>query len=311
VSAAAPEALPVDRAPGPDTSLLDPEMTARLAQLALIARRIPEARRKGRRRTRRIGSGTDAIDTRPYALGDDPRRIAWPAYARLERLLTRVVADEAPLRLILIVDQSASMGFGSPTKLRQACRIAAGLAAVALSGEDRVAALAVDETPGAALTATNGRKGLARLLRVLDGLEPKGKTRLTRAAGAAGAVARGRGLCVVLSDCFDPDGVTSTLRSLAARGHEVALVEVLDPFEIDPPDLSGAELEDEETGEIVELPAGGAKEAYLAALEAHRTEIDEALAELDAPVLRVTTEEPFDSVVGKALAGAFLARGTR
>lgn len=310
MSAAAP-AIATERAPAPDASLLDPEMTARLAQLALVARRIPEARRKGRRRTRRIGSGTDAIDTRPYALGDDPRRIAWPAYARLERLLTRVVADEAPLRLILVVDQSASMGFGSPTKLRQACRIAAGLAAVALSGEDRVAALAVDEAPGAALTATSGRKGLARLLRVLDGLEPKGKTQLARAAGAAGAVARGRGLCIVLSDCFDPDGVTTTLRSLAARGHEVALVEVLDPFEIDPPDLSGAELEDEETGEIVELPAGGAKEAYLAALEAHRAEIDEALAELDAPVLRVTTEEPFDSIVGKALASAFLARGTR
>ncbi len=312
MSAAAPEIAPAeDRAPAPEASLLDPEMTARLAKLALVARRIPEARRKGRRRTRRIGSGTDAIDTRPYTLGDDPRRIAWPAYARLERLLTRVVADEAPLRLVLLVDQSASMGFGTPTKLRQACRIAAGLAAVALSGEDRVAAVAVDDAPGAALRATSGRKGLARLLRVLDGLEPRGETQLGRVAGAAGAAARGRGLCILLSDCFDPQGVAVTLRSLAARGHEVALVEVLDPLEIDPPDLSGAELEDEETGEIVELPAGGAKEAYLRALEAHRAEIDAVLGELDAPVLRATTEEPFDSVVAKALAGAFLARGTR
>jgi len=318
VSAAAPEigdavsdVADADHAPGPDVSLLDPEMTARLAKLALIARRIPEARRKGRRRTRRVGTGTDAIDTRPYSLGDDPRRIAWHAYARLERLLTRVVADEAPLRLVLIVDQSASMGFGTPAKLTQACRVAAGLAAVALSGEDRVAAVAAGGAPTGALRATSGRKGLARLLRVLDGFAPSGETHLAEAAGAASAAAGGRGLCILLSDCFDPDGVGTAMRALCARGHQVALVEVLDPFEIDPPDLSGAELEDEETGEILELPSSGAKEAYLAALAAHRAEIDEVAAELDAPVLRVTTLEPFDSIVGKALSGGFLARSTR
>jgi uncharacterized protein (DUF58 family) len=289
-------------------------MTARLAKLSLMARRVPEARRKGRRQTRRIGTGTDAIDTRPYAIGDDPRRIAWPAYARLERLLTRVVADEAPLRLVTIIDQSASMAFasnGHPTKLRQACRIAAGLAAVALSGEDRIAAVAVAANPRAMLTATGGQKGLARLLHVLDGLEASGATRIASAVGAASAALRGRGLCVLLSDCFDPEGVGATLRGLRSRGHEVALVEVLDPFEIDPPDLSGAEVEDEETGEILELPRSGVKEAYLEALASHRAEIDAVLSELDAPVLRVSSDEPFDSIVGKALSSAFLARSGR
>jgi uncharacterized protein (DUF58 family) len=308
--AAPTTAIDLSRAPSPDASLLSPDIAARLARLALLARRMPEAERRGRRRTRRVGTGVEAIDTRPYALGDDPRRVAWSAYARLEKLLVRVVADEAPVRLAVVIDTSASMAFGAPTKLRQACRIAAGLAAVALSGEDRVAMLAFSDARGAAMRAVSGRKGLAKLLASLETLSPSGKTDLGAAVASVSAVAGGRALALVLSDFLDPNGVTPALRALAARGHELALVEVLDPFEIDPPDLAGAELEDEETNEIIELPSGDVRAAYRAALAAHRARIDDVARELAAPVLRVTTEEPFDSIVGKALSTGFVRGGT-
>ncbi len=285
-------------------------MAARLAQLTMLARRLPEARRRGRRRTRRLGSGVEAIDTRPYSPGDDPRRIAWSAYARLERLLVRVVADEAPLRLVLVVDTSASMAYGSPTKLRQASRIAAGLAAVALSAEDRVAAVGISSAPTSVLRASGGRAGLAKLLATLDALAPVGTTDLGRAVGAATAAVGGRGLCVVLSDFLDPHGSADAMRGLAARGHEVALVEVLDPFELEPPDLAGAELEDEETGELIELPPAGALAAYRAALAEHHAELEALATELDAPLLHTTTSEPFDSIVGKALSVGFLRGGS-
>ena len=307
IVAAHPE---TDEAPTDDESLLSPAMASRLARLALIARRLPDARRRARRRTRRVGAGVEAIDTRPYALGDDPRRIAWAAYARMERLLVRVVADEAPLRLVLVVDTSASMGFGRPNKLVQASRIAAGLAAVALGAEDRVAAVGSAGEPQSVMRATGGRRGMARLLSLLNGLRAGGPTDLTAAGDSAAAAAGGRGLCVLLSDTFDERGVLAAARRLRSRGHEVALVEVLDPFEVEPPDLSGCELEDEETGEIVELPGGGAREAYRRALEEHRGRIDEGLAELEAPVLRVTTAEPFDSIVGKALRTGFVRPGS-
>src|SRR5579863_4735200 len=91
----APAPAPID----PGTSLLSPEMAARLGRLTLLSRRLAEARRRGRRRTRRAGAGVELLDTRPYVAGDDPRRVAWAAYARLEKLLVRLVADEAPLRL--------------------------------------------------------------------------------------------------------------------------------------------------------------------------------------------------------------------
>ncbi|MBI2895297.1 MAG: DUF58 domain-containing protein [Deltaproteobacteria bacterium] len=293
----------------PHAPLVSPEIAARLARLSLQARRMPEARRRGRRRTRRPGGGADFIDTRPYALGDDPRRIAWPAFARLERLLVRLVADDAPLRLALVVDTSSSMGFssnGAPSKLVQAARIAAGLATVALTGEDRVGVVSSSSTASPVLRASGGRIGLGRLYGALDALAPSGTTDLGAAASAASRATGGRALCVILSDFLDPAGALAGARAMCARGHEVALVEVLDPQEIDPPDLSGHDLEDQETGEIVVLPAEGATEAYLAALATHRAAIDAGAAEIGAPVLRVSTTEPFDSIVCLAIRAGLL-----
>lgn len=293
----------------PDASLLSPEMAARLGRLSLLARRVAEARRRGRRRTRRVGSGAEMIDTRPYVLGDDPRRVAWAAYARLEKLLVRLTADEAPLRLALIVDASASMRFGAPSKLRQAARVAAGLAAVALTGEDRFAAVGTSEAGVAIERASGGRMGMARLLAFLDALEGGGKTDVARAAPAVAGAAGGRALCVILGDLLDPEGPLAGARALRARGHQVALVEVLDPLEIDPPDLADVDLEDEETGEIVVLPPGGVREAYRAAMARHRAAIDEGAAEIGAPVVRLTTADPFDAVVGAALRAGLLRGG--
>jgi uncharacterized protein (DUF58 family) len=303
---AAPPALPPL---SPDASLLSPEIAARLGRLSLLSRRLSEARRRGRRQNRRAGGGTEMIDTRPYVVGDDPRRIAWAAYARLEKLLVRLVADEAPLRLALVVDTSASMGFGSPSKLRQAARVAAGLAAVALSGEDRFAALGTAAGTLAAVRASGGRGGMARLLPFLEGLAPAGHTDLAGAAPAVAAAAGGRALCVVVSDLLDPAGALAGARAVRARGHEVALVEVLDPFEIDPPDLADLDLEDEETGEILALSPQGAREAYRAALARHRAAVDEGAADLGTPVLRVSTAEPFDDVVADALKAGLLRGG--
>ena len=93
-----------DRAPLPDEPLVSPEMTARLARLALLARKLPEARRRGLRRTRRVGSGIEAIDTRPYSPGDDPRYLDWRLYARSDRYYIKRFEDETNLRAWLLVD---------------------------------------------------------------------------------------------------------------------------------------------------------------------------------------------------------------
>jgi uncharacterized protein (DUF58 family) len=295
-----------------DAPLLSPEMLGRLGRLSILARRMAStARRNGRRRQRRVGGGTETIDLRSYAVGDDPRRIAWHAYARLERLLVRLVADEVPLRLMLVIDQSASMSYGSPAKIRQAARIAAGLAAVALGGDDRVALAVGSAGTARAQRPVSGRAGLPRLLATLDSLAAVGSTDVSAAVRLGLDATPGRGVCVILSDLFEPQGVLASAREARRRGHEVALVEVLAPFEIDPPDLSGFDLEDEETGEVVELPEHGMRERFQQALATHRSQIDEAARALDVAVVRTTTDEPFEAIVTRALGTGLLGGGTR
>jgi uncharacterized protein (DUF58 family) len=282
-----------------DASLLSPEMIARLARLSIMARKLASTRRAGRRRTRRVGSGIETIDLRAYAPGDDTRRIAWHAYARLERLLIRLVADEAPLRLTLVIDPSASMGYGDPTKLRHAARIAAGFAAVALGGEDRVAV--------AGVRPVSGRAGLPRVLAQLDRLESKGATDLPASVRDVVGQSPGRGLCVIVSDFHEPQGVLAGAREARKHGYDVALVEVLAPFEVNPPDLDGMDLECEETGELVELPETGVRERYLESLAKHRAAVDEAARFVDAAVVRTTTDEAFETIVTRALAAGMFA----
>ncbi|MCB9632744.1 MAG: DUF58 domain-containing protein [Sandaracinus sp.] len=292
--------LEAERYAGED-SLLAPSFLQRLDRLQLVSRRLAEARRRGRRRTRRAGSGIEAIDQRAYVPGDDARRIDWKAYARFERLFVRVVAEESPLRLALVLDTSASMGFGAPTKLLQSARLAAGFAAVALGGEDRVAALATSESAKLVGRPGSGRRGLLQLCAGMDTLRAERGTSLASAAQVATNALGGRGLCVIFSDLLDPDGALAGARACRLRGHEVVLVEVLTPFELDPPDLSGLELEDAETGAIVELPPEGALAAYRESLAVHRAELDAEAADLGIGVLRVSTDEAFDEVLVKAL----------
>jgi uncharacterized protein (DUF58 family) len=143
----------------------------------------------------------------------------------------------------------------------------------------------------------------------LDALRAGGETDLAAAVSAVTSAVGGRALCVIVSDLLDPHGALHGARAARSRGHEVALVEVLDPVEIDPPDLADVDLEDEETGMRVTLPPGGVRAAYRVAFDEHRREIDDGAAEIGAPVLHVTTEQAFDDVVADGLRAGLLRGG--
>ncbi|MCU0685988.1 MAG: DUF58 domain-containing protein [Polyangiaceae bacterium] len=285
-----------------------PDDMAALGRLSVLARRLAPSLWRGRRRARRVGGGSELVDTRPYALGDDPREIAWHVYARLDRLVVRVRADEMPLRVALVVDASASMGHGRPSKLRQAARVAAGLAAVALAADDRVAAV-VAGAVGGALATSGGRAALPKLLSWLGALRPAGQADLVGAAVAASAASRGRALCIFVSDFLCPEGALAGPRAARSRGHDVALVQVLDPSELDPSDPGDVDLEDEETGEVITLRAGSALAAYRAALAAHQAALEAGAAEIGAPLLVVRSDEPFEEVVSRAMRRGLLRAG--
>jgi uncharacterized protein (DUF58 family) len=113
-------------------TLFDPAFHRQLELLALVARRVSRERNRAEHRSLHSGAGSEFTEYREYSRGDDFRHIDWNAYARVGRLLVRLYEQPADLSVHLLIDRSASMGLGSPSKLAYAQQLAAALAYVGL-----------------------------------------------------------------------------------------------------------------------------------------------------------------------------------
>src|ERR671933_2562109 len=161
----------------PDTQtqpLLDPEFLARLEQLELVSRKVLLGRMKGERRSKRKGQSVEFADYRNYVVGDDLRFLDWNLYARLDRLFIRLFMEEEDLHFYLLVDNSLSMDFGTPTKLHYARQVAAALGFVGLVNLDRVVLEVFNDRLTQSLPPLRGRRSLWRLLDFLGEVEGAG-----------------------------------------------------------------------------------------------------------------------------------------
>ena len=256
-------------------SLLDPEFVRRLGRLRLLVRRRFAGTAGGARRSTRRGASVEFADHRPYAPGDDIRRIDWNAYARLEELVLRLYVAEEDLTVYLLVDRSASMAFGEPPKIDVAKRLAAALAYVGLTGSERVSVVPFGVGADRPLPPTRGQRRVGHVLRYLDAIEPAGETSLSLAVDQFLARRPRPGLVVVLGDLLDPGGWTRPFDRLLSEKHEPVLFQVLAREELDPPMGGDFAFVDAERGQRVEVSLDPrARRAYLARLNAFLSEIE-------------------------------------
>src|SRR5262249_42299930 len=183
--------------------MLDPQFLARLEQLELVSRKIFLGRMKGERRSKRKGQSAEFADYRNYAVGDDLRFLDWNLYARLDRLFLRLFLEEEDLHVSLLVDNSLSMDFGTPTKLHYAKQVAAALGFVGLVNLDRVVVEAFNDRLTQTSPPLRGRRSLWRLLDFLGQIEPAGPSDLAQALKAFSLKCSGKGVVIVLSDFVD------------------------------------------------------------------------------------------------------------
>ena len=230
-----------------------PEFLAQLERLTLASRRIFRGRVKGERKSPRRGHSVEFCDYRAYGVGDDLRYVDWNAYGRLDRLHVKLFVDEEDLCLHLLVDASASMDFGRPTKLAYALRLAAALGFVGLVGLERVGVGILRDRVSEGWPPTRGRNQFGALLDFLNEVEPAGTTRLNEALASYTMRSRESGVAVVISDLLDPAGYEAGLRALMERRFDIHVIHLLDPEEMSP-ELSGDfRLTDSESGEVREL----------------------------------------------------------
>ena len=234
-------------------TLLPEAIRRRLEPLTLVARNLRVGAMKGDRRSLRRGSSVEFADYRNYAPGDDLRQLDWNIYARLERPFIKLLEDEEDLTVHLLLDASASMDFppdgdADQRKLLFAKRIAAGLAYISLSSNDRLVLSAFNESGSGSFGPARGQaRGLA-MLRYLQDIRAGGRTDLNVTLADYARRVQRPGLTLLISDMFSPSGFVDGLNALLSRGHEVAVMHVLAPAEISPPLTGDLRLIDMETG---------------------------------------------------------------
>src|SRR3954453_6789830 len=135
------------------TPLLDPQFLVRLEQLELVSRKNFSGRMKGERLSKRKGQSVEFADYRNYTIGDDLRFLDWNLFARLEKLFIRLFLEEEDLHVYLLIDNSLSMDFGTPSKLHFAKQVAGALGFVGLVNLDRVVIEAFNDRLAQAMQA--------------------------------------------------------------------------------------------------------------------------------------------------------------
>jgi len=288
--------------------IFDHEFLKRLDELSIVSRRVGTGQTKGERRTRRKGSGVEFMDYRPYTVGDDLRYVDWNIYSRLDKLLLKLYVEEEDMCLHLLVDGSASMGFGEPSKLDYALQIAAALGYISLTNLERVALGVFSRGTTQALRPMRGRGQILPILDFLAGLEAGGTTALNPSLARYALTSRMPGVAVVLTDLLDPSGYAEGLKALLQRRLEVFVLHVVSEEELAPRLTGDLTLVDAEEGIPREVSMNRwAIERYQERLRGHFEEAERFCARHGIDYLRTSTAVPFAELILRHLRrGGFL-----
>ncbi|MEU4621319.1 DUF58 domain-containing protein [Actinoplanes sp. NPDC023801] len=217
-----------------------------------LGRRL-DGRLQGSYRTVWHGAGLDFTDLRSYTPEDDVRHIDWNVTARLDEPFVRQYTEDREMTAWLVVDRSASMRFGSGAgKESTAAALAVSVARLISQGGNRVGAILFDNGTHQIIPPRTGRDQVLRITRELTADSRTRSDRTTDLAAmlklAATTTSKRRSLVFVMSDFIGDPGWDRPLAQLTHR-HEVVVIRVVDPAELDLPDLGLVLVEDAETGE--------------------------------------------------------------
>jgi len=278
----------------------DPAALMRIKSLQLRARIAMEGFIRGIHRSPYHGFSVEFSEYRQYTPGDDPRYLDWRLFARSDRYYVKRFEDETNLRCTIVLDTSRSMSFqsGEHSKYEYARTVAATLAYFLSTQRDAVGLATFEDRITEYLPPRHRPGQMRRLTSILD-REPAG--RVTDLAGPLeeiAAVIRKRGMVVIISDLLAPvELLQSRLGYLRSRGHDVLVLRVLDPAEIDFRFETPAMFLDQESGRQLYVDPSAARAGYLQKFQAHADQLAAACADLGVEHSTMTTDRPLELVL--------------
>ena len=301
---------------GTASSFIDPPTLMRIKSLQLRARIVVQGFLSGLHRSPHHGFSVEFSEYRQYSPGDDPRYLDWRLYARSDRYYIKRFEEETNLRCHLVVDLSRSMGYGSLpyTKVDYARTAAATLAYFLSSQRDAVGLVTFDDRIADYLPARYRPGHLHRLMVCLERAVAGTSTDLSSPLEQVAATVRKRGMVVLISDLLAPTQALHTrLSFLRSQGHEVVLMRVLDPAELEFDFKQATTFLDLETGRDLYVDPSTARQQYRQKFQKHAEEIERACRELGVGMHVLATSQPlelalFDFLQSRLHAGRIVAR---
>lgn len=284
--------------------LLDPRAIARAEALGMNARFIVEGYMAGEHKSPYRGFAIEFAQHREYAPGDDVRHLDWKVQAKTERYYIKQYEQETNFVAHLLLDGSESMKYGSGeiSKLEYGKVMAACLAYLILHQRDAVALGIFDEEVQEYLPRSDNRDNLFRIMDRLAGFEPLRGTRLAPVLhGMAGQIKR-KGIVIVISDFFDDEEeLLQSVQHLRFKGHEVIMMQVLDPCEIDFPFTGNVEFEGLEDLPLIRTRPSQIKKSYHREFEKFRERLRSDVERHQCHFVGVRTDQPLDEVLANYL----------
>ncbi|MDZ7618723.1 MAG: DUF58 domain-containing protein [Patescibacteria group bacterium] len=289
---------------------LDPKVLGRLNGLALRARLVVEGYVSGVHRSPFHGFSVEFAEHREYAPGDDLRYLDWKVYGRTDKYYLKQFEEETNLACHLLVDTSQSMTYRSPaaamSKLDYACCAAASLAYLILHQQDAVGLVTMDREIRALVRPSTNPSHMEPIIAAMENAVSEKKTSLGPIFHELAGRFDKRGIVIVLSDLFDDvDSLVNGLKHLRHRRHEVVLMHVLDPAELEFPfDETTLFRGLEQSVEIVAEPRA-VRRAYLDVFGAYQRRLMQAcrMLRMDYVLLRT------DQSLAVALSSYLASRG--
>jgi len=273
----------------------DPKLSAALRTLELTVKRKLDGVLHGDHLGLIPGPGSEPGESRMYQPGDDVRRMDWSVTARTTHPHVRQMIADRELETWLVVDMSASLDFGTTGCEKRDLAVAAAAAITYLNsgGGNRLGALIANGDNMIRVPALSGRQHEQTLLRTIATMPraPQGvRGNLGEAIDALRRPERRRGMAVVISDFLGPINWMRPLRAISAR-HEVLGIEVLDPRDVELPDVGDVVLQDTESGVTREFTIDARlRDDFEQAAAAHRQEVARTLRRCGAPLLTLRTD---------------------
>jgi uncharacterized protein (DUF58 family) len=239
------------------TELFENSTLARLERMRLQPLRRLTNRSRGEHLAGKGGTSTEFHDYRDYVSGDDTRYIDWNIFSRLQRPYLKLYRHEEELKVVILVDASASMQTGE--KFTRAKQLAAAFAIMGLMNLEKVSLYAAQHRGQAPLLMPpcTGRASLKRVCDFLAGIPTGGDFPIEEAVDAVLTHHRGRGIVVLLSDFLTFGALDRPLNLLFSAGLEVFAVQLLSPEELRPELAGDLRLVDIETNQTLDISSAG------------------------------------------------------